>query len=56
MLGLSGRDGGFDEELVASSVDVADEGAEFVAEVEAAPAARAGMPTVSPIVSGFKGS
>ena len=41
MLGLSGRDGGSDEESVASKAEVDIEGIEFVVELGAAEAARA---------------
>ena len=41
MLGLSGRDGGSDEELVASNAEVDDEGAKFVVGFGATAAARA---------------
>jgi hypothetical protein len=41
VLGLSGRDGGSDEELVASNVEFGNEGAEFIVGFELAAAARA---------------
>jgi hypothetical protein len=41
VLGLSGRDGGSDDRLIALNVEVADEGIEFAAGFEAAAAARA---------------
>jgi len=41
VLGLSGRDGGSDEELFVSSVEVGDEGVELAVVFEAAAAARA---------------
>lgn len=43
VLGLSGRDGGFDAELVAFNVVVVDEGVAFDAGVEAGAAATARM-------------